>query len=94
MRFIAEHKDRAEGGLRWGVESICGVLGEHGSPIAPSTYYEAAARPPSKRAMRDEDLGSTSPGSGRRTTTSTARARSGWRSTAKASRSHAAPWNG
>ena len=56
MRFIAEHKDRADGGLRWGVESICAVLCEHGSAIAPSTYYEAALRPPSKRAVRDEAL--------------------------------------
>ena len=56
MRFIAEHKDRTDGGLRWGVESICRVLGEHGAAIAPSSYYEAASRPPSKRALRDEDL--------------------------------------
>ena len=56
MRFIAEHKDRADGGRRWGVESICAVLCEHGSAIAPSTYYEAASRPPSKRAVRDEAL--------------------------------------
>ena len=56
MRFIAEHKDRVEGGLRWGVESICVVLSEQGSPIAPSTYYEAASRPPSKRAVRDTEL--------------------------------------
>jgi putative transposase len=26
--------------LRWGVEPICAVLSEHGTPIAPSTYYE------------------------------------------------------
>jgi len=56
VRFIAEHKDRADGGLPWGVESICAVLSEHGSAIAPSTYYEAALRPPSKRAVRDEAL--------------------------------------
>jgi len=56
VRFIAEHKDRTDGGLRWGVESICRVLGEHGAAIAPSSYYEAASRPPSKRALRDEDL--------------------------------------
>jgi putative transposase len=56
VRFIDEHKDCTHGGLRWGVESICGVLGEHGAAIAPSTYYEAASRPPSKRALRDEDL--------------------------------------
>ncbi len=56
MRFIAEHKDRTDGGLRWGVESICRVLGEHGASIGPSTYYEAAARPPSARTLRDADL--------------------------------------
>jgi putative transposase len=36
---------------RWGVEPICRVL-----PIAPSTYYAARTRPPSGRALRDEDL--------------------------------------
>jgi hypothetical protein len=46
VRFIAGHKDRAEGGLRWGVESICVVLREQGCPIAPSTYYDAIGRPP------------------------------------------------
>ncbi len=56
MRFISEYKDRADGGLRWGVESICAVLSEHGSPIAPSTYYDAATRAPSRRALRDEAL--------------------------------------
>ena len=56
MRFVAEHKDRTDGGKRWGVESICAVLTEHGCPIAPSTYYAAASRLPSQRAQRDEDL--------------------------------------
>jgi putative transposase len=56
VRFVAEHADRTDGGLRWGVESICRVLGEHGAAIAPSTYYEAASRPPSRRALRDENL--------------------------------------
>ena len=56
MAFIAEHKDRDEGGLRWGVEPICAVLTEHGIKIAPSTYYEALDRVPSKRALRDEEL--------------------------------------
>jgi putative transposase len=32
------------------------VLTEHGCPIAPSTYYDAASRLPSQRAQRDEDL--------------------------------------
>ena len=40
MRFIDEHKARAEGGLRWGVEPICAVLSVHGCPIAPSTCYD------------------------------------------------------
>jgi putative transposase len=32
------------------------VLTEHGCPIAPSTYYEARARRPSKRALRDAEI--------------------------------------
>jgi putative transposase len=58
VRFIDEHKDYrvGAGGLRWGVESICAVLSEHGTSIAPSTYYDAARRAPSKRALRDADL--------------------------------------
>ena len=58
MRFIAEHADSHVGGLRWGVEPICTVLSEHGCPIAPSTYYDvrAAARQPSRRQLRDEEL--------------------------------------
>jgi putative transposase len=41
VRFIAEHAGRVTAdGLRWGVEPICAVLSEHGTPIAPSTYYE------------------------------------------------------
>jgi hypothetical protein len=57
VRFIAEHKDRQEGGLRWGVESICQTLTEHGCPMAFSTYYEAVGRPPSARVLRDQELG-------------------------------------
>jgi putative transposase len=56
VRSIAEHKDRADGGLRWGVESICRVLSEHGAATAPSSYHEALSRPPSKRALRDDAL--------------------------------------
>jgi putative transposase len=58
VRFIDEHKARQVGaaGLRWGVEPICAVLSEHGCPIAPSTYYGAKGRPPSARAVRDEQL--------------------------------------
>jgi putative transposase len=32
------------------------VLSEHGIPIAPSTYYDARHRPPSKRALRDAEI--------------------------------------
>jgi putative transposase len=58
VRFIDEHKSHRVGpnGLRWGVESICAVLTEHGAAIAPSTYYDAAVRLPSPQALRDEDL--------------------------------------
>jgi putative transposase len=59
VRFVAEHADRTDGGLRWGVEPICTVLSEHGCPIAPSTYYDAraaTARRPSPWALRDEEL--------------------------------------
>jgi len=39
--FIAEHADRTTvDGQRWGVEPICAVLAEQGTPIAASTYYE------------------------------------------------------
>jgi putative transposase len=50
VRFISGHK------ARFGVEPICRVLSGHGYPIAPSTYYDAAGRPPSARACRDEQL--------------------------------------
>jgi hypothetical protein len=58
VRFIDEHTDHRVGpdGLRWGVESICSVLFEHGCVIAPSTYYDARRRAPSRRALRDEQL--------------------------------------
>jgi putative transposase len=36
---------------RFGVEPICQVL-----PIAPSTYYAAKPRPPSARALRDQEV--------------------------------------
>jgi putative transposase len=56
VRFVAEHADRRTvDGLRWGVEPICGVLSEHGTPIAPSTFYDARSRR-SARAGRDEGL--------------------------------------
>lgn len=56
MRFVDEHKDRADGGLRWGVEPICEVLTEHQLKIAPATYYAAKTRPASARAARDARL--------------------------------------
>jgi putative transposase len=40
----------------FGVEPICRVLAEHGIKIAPSTYYEARSRKPSKRALRDAEI--------------------------------------
>jgi putative transposase len=43
--FIDGHKDK------FGVEPICREL-----QVAPSTYYAARARPPSARAVRDEEL--------------------------------------
>jgi hypothetical protein len=56
VRFIEGHADRRTvDGLRWGVEPICRVLSEHGTPIAPSTFYDARDRR-SARAGRDEEL--------------------------------------
>ncbi|MFG2006178.1 hypothetical protein ACGFNU_44220 [Spirillospora sp. NPDC048911] len=40
----------------FGVEPICRVLTEHGTKIAPSTYYAVKSRPASARAVRDERL--------------------------------------
>lgn len=48
--FIDEHRDV------FGVEPICRVLCEHGATIAPSTYYDARSRSPSKRALRDAQI--------------------------------------
>jgi putative transposase len=45
IAYIDQHRDR------YGVEPICRVL-----PIAPSTYHAAKGRPPSARALRDEEL--------------------------------------
>jgi putative transposase len=56
VKFVAEHADRTTvDGLRWGVEPICRVLTEHGTPIAPSTFYDARTRR-SDRAVRDAQL--------------------------------------
>jgi len=45
ISYIDANKDS------FGVEPICAQL-----PIAPSTYYDAKSRPPSARALRDEEL--------------------------------------
>jgi putative transposase len=45
IAYIDRNKDR------FGVEPICQLL-----PIAPSTYHAAKRRPPSARALRDEEL--------------------------------------
>jgi len=44
-RYIDEHRDT------FGVEPICQTLA-----VAPSTYYAAKTRPPSKRSLEDEKL--------------------------------------
>ncbi len=55
--FIDTHAGRVTAdGVRWGVEPICRVLTEHGTPIAPSTYYDARSAAPSVRSVRDEQL--------------------------------------
>lgn len=52
MAFIdANRNRRTADGLVWGVEPICRAL-----HFAPSTYYAARSRPPSARALRDEEL--------------------------------------
>jgi len=56
VEFIHANRDRAQGGLRWGVEPICRVLTEHGVKIAPSTHYEWASKTDSARAARDAEL--------------------------------------
>ncbi|NLT53495.1 MAG: IS3 family transposase [Actinomycetales bacterium] len=54
MTFIATHAGCVTAdGLRWGVEPICRVLAEQGTPIAPSTYYAHRSRPLSAREERD-----------------------------------------
>lgn len=51
IAFIDANRDRSSAGLKWGIDPICRVL-----QIAPSTYYAAKARPPSARAVRDDEL--------------------------------------
>jgi putative transposase len=56
VSFIAAYADRRTAdGLRWGVEPICRMLTEHGTPIAPGTFYDARDRTPAL-AERDEVL--------------------------------------
>lgn len=59
VEFVRDHQShRAEpGGLRWGVEPICGVLTEHTvGRIAPSTYYQHLDKPPTAAQQREETL--------------------------------------
>ncbi|MGY1868206.1 MULTISPECIES: IS3 family transposase [Nocardia] len=57
VRYISEHQGhRVDGGLRWGVESICATLTELGVRIAPSTYYAHRDRTPTVQEARDEEL--------------------------------------
>lgn len=51
IAFVEANRGKVSAGLRWGVEPICRVL-----QIAPSTFYAARSRPPSARALRDEEL--------------------------------------
>ena len=46
--YIDQHRQE------FGVEPICTVLRQAGMPIAPSSYYAAKTRPPSARAVADE----------------------------------------
>src|SRR5664280_1770153 len=46
---------RGAQGRVW-VEPICTVLSSADVTIAPSTYYAARTRPPSARAVRDEEV--------------------------------------
>jgi putative transposase len=57
VTFIDERQGHRVGdGLRWGVESMCAVLSEHGATIAPSTYYDARTRIATAQDHRDEQL--------------------------------------
>ncbi|MGY1984410.1 IS3 family transposase, partial [Nocardia gipuzkoensis] len=57
VRYVSDHQGhRDNGGLRWGVESICAVFAELGVKIAPSTYYEHRNRTPTTAQKRDEEL--------------------------------------
>lgn len=61
VEFVRAHQGHrdAPGGLRWGVESICRVLTEHGLQVAPSTYYDHLIKldkAPTAREHRDAQL--------------------------------------
>ena len=50
IAYVDQHKEQ------FGVEPICTVLTEADAPIAPSTYYAAKSRPPSRRTLADAAL--------------------------------------
>jgi len=56
VAYIDANKDRVVEGKKLGVEPIIEVLREADVEIAPSTYYAAKARTPSRRAVRDAEL--------------------------------------
>ena len=74
---------------RFGVEPICQLL-----PIAPSTYHAAKNRPPSARALRDQELKVEIARVHAEHFGVYGAARSGGSYTGKASRWPAAPWSG
>jgi putative transposase len=51
---VIDYIDRYK--AQFGVEPICRVLRDADVQIAPSSYYAAKTRPPSPRALRDEQL--------------------------------------
>ena len=52
VAFIDAHRSNETDGRRWGVEPICTEL-----KIAPCTYYDTLARPPSARDRQDATTG-------------------------------------
>jgi len=50
MHYVKQHKSV------FGVEPICTALTSADVPIAASTFYAARTRPPSARAVRDQEL--------------------------------------
>lgn len=50
IAYIDAHRDE------FGVEPICRALEDTPAQIAPSSYYAAKSRPPSARAVRDDEL--------------------------------------